>query len=316
MTSLEGAPVVAEASKPRSTGPDKDVRMGVITALVAYISWGFLPIFFKTLDHVDPVMVVAFRIVFSLFFVAAILAVRRQMGEVRAALRNPRIVLTLAVSALLVGGNWLIFIWAIANERVLDTAFGYFINPLMSVVIGLVLLGERLSRAQWAALALALVAIAVQTLGLGSPPWIGLALALTFAIYGYVRKTVAVGSAAGLMVETIILTPLASIYLAFVLIAYPAPAYISDPQTLMLLALTGPATAIPLMLFAFAARQLQLSTIGMFQYIAPSIGFITAIFLFGEPLETPQLISFALIWISLIIFSTSSLRSRGRRGVR
>lgn len=312
MTSIEGAPVVTEAIPPRPAGPGKDVRLGVITALAAYVLWGFLPIFFKTLDHVDPVMVVAFRIVFSLFFVAAILAIRRQMGEVRAALRNRKVMLTLTFSAVLVAANWLTFIWAVANERILDTAFGYFINPMMSVVIGLVLLGERLSRTQWAALSLALVAIGVQAVGLGSLPWIAIALALTFAIYGYVRKTVNVGSAAGLMVETIILLPLAIVYIAYVLLGGNTPAYLSDPQTLVLLALTGPATAIPLMLFAFAARQLQLSTIGMFQYIAPSIGFVTAIYLFGEPLETPQLVSFALIWVSLVIFTVGSFRSRSR----
>jgi chloramphenicol-sensitive protein RarD len=309
MTSIEGAPVATGAIPPRPTGPEKDVRMGVITALGAYTLWGFLPLFFKTLEHVDPVLVVAFRIVFSLIFVALLLIWRRQMGEVLVALRNRKALITLTISALLVATNWLVFIWAVANEHVLDVSFGYFINPMVSVLIGLVLLGEKLSRTQWAAISLAVIAIAIQAIGLGSLPWVAIVLALSFAFYGYVRKTVSVGSSAGLMVETIVLLPLGLAYIIYVLIG-PVPAYLGETQTLALLALTGPATAIPLMLFAFAARQLQLSTIGMFQYIAPTMGFVTAIYIFGEPLEIPRLVSFALIWVSLAIFTIGSLRSR------
>ncbi len=284
--------------------------MGVITALSAYGLWGFLPIFFKLLEHVDPFVVVAFRILFSLVFVAIVLLIRGQMAEVGAALRNRRVLFTLTISAVLVAGNWVTFIWAIVNERVLDTSLGYFINPMVSVLIGLVLLGEKLSPLQWAATALAMAAIAIQAIGLGSLPWVAIVLAVSFAFYGYVRKTVDVGSSAGLMVETIVLVPVSLAYIAFTFVSGPTAGYVSDPQTLMLLALTGPATAVPLMLFAFAARQLPLSTIGMFQYIAPSMGFVTAIFLFGEPLETPRLISFALIWLSLVIFTIGSYRNR------
>lgn len=284
--------------------------MGVITALSAYGLWGFLPIFFKLLEHVDPFVVVAFRILFSLVFVAIVLLIRGQMAEVGAALRNRRVLFTLTISAVLVAGNWVTFIWAIVNERVLDTSLGYFINPMVSVLIGLVLLGEKLSPLQWAATALAMAAIAIQAIGLGSLPWVAIVLAMSFAFYGYVRKTVDVGSSAGLMVETIVLVPVSLAYIAFTFVSGPTAGYVSDPQTLMLLALTGPATAVPLMLFAFAARQLPLSTIGMFQYIAPSMGFVTAIFLFGEPLETPRLISFALIWLSLVTFTIGSYRNR------
>lgn len=284
--------------------------MGVITALSAYGLWGFLPIFFKLLEHVDPFVVVAFRILFSLVFVAIVLLIRGQMAEVGAALRNRRVLFTLTISAVLVAGNWVTFIWAIVNERVLDTSLGYFINPMVSVLIGLVLLGEKLSPLQWAATALAMAAIAIQAIGLGSLPWVAIVLAVSFAFYGYVRKTVDVGSSAGLMVETIVLVPVSLAYIAFTFVSGPTAGYVSDPQTLMLLALTGPATAVPLMLFAFAARQLPLSTIGMFQYIAPSMGFVTAIFLFGEPLETPRLISFALIWLSLVTFTIGSYRNR------
>lgn len=309
MTSMEGLPATGAGSQ-RPAGPESDVRMGVASALGAYMIWGFLPIFFKFLDHVDPVLVVAIRVVFSLFFVAAILVIRRQTGEVMAALRDRKVLVTLTVSALFVGVNWLTYIWAVANERILDTSLGYFINPMISVLIGLVFLAERLSRTQWIAVTLAISAIAIQAIGLGELPWVALVLAFSFAIYGYVRKTVNVGSSAGLMVETIVLMPLALAYVAYAVLNGPAPAYLSDPQTLVLLALTGPATAVPLMLFAFAARRLRLSTLGMFQYIAPSIAFVTAIFIYNEPLQTPALVSFALIWMSLIVFSYGSFRSR------
>lgn len=309
MTSLEGAPFAAGANAPRPSRPQGDVRMGVIAALSVYSIWGFLPLFFKLLEDIDPVLVVASRIVFSLFLVAVVLAARRQMGEVAAALRDRRVLMTLTVSAVLVAANWLVFIWAVANEKVLDVSFGYFINPMVSVVIGLVLLGEDLSRTQWMAISLAVVAIAIQVVGLGSLPWVAIFLALTFAFYGYVRKTVNVGSAAGLMIETIILTPAALLYIGWTMLA-PGPHPMSDPGMLLLLALAGPATAVPLMLFAFAARQLRLSTIGMFQYIAPSMGFLLAVFTFGEPLQLPRLVSFALIWISVAIFTAGSLRTR------
>ncbi|WP_196257804.1 EamA family transporter RarD [Pelagibacterium limicola] len=310
MTSIEGAPAAAGTGSPRAGGPEQDVRMGVITALSAYTLWGFLPIFFKLIEHVDPFAIVAYRIVFSLVFVGIVLAVGGRMGEVLTALRDRQVLVRLTLSALLVAVNWLTFIWAVTNERILDTSFGYFINPMVSVLIGLVLLGEKLSRLQWLAILLAVLAIGIQAVGLGSVPWVAIVLALTFAFYGYVRKTVNVGSSPGLMVETVILLPASLIFIAFTL-SGPMPGYLLDPQTLLLLALTGPATAIPLMLFAFAARQLRLSTIGMFQYIAPSMGFATAILLFGEPLQTPRLISFALIWVSLVIFSVGSFRNRG-----
>ncbi|HWJ87923.1 MAG TPA: EamA family transporter RarD [Pelagibacterium sp.] len=309
MTSIEGAPAVSGARSPRPTGPDDNVRLGVTAALVTYFLWGILPIFFKMIEHVDPVGVVANRIVCSLLFVGAIIWFRKQFGEVKVALRDRRTVLAMCVSAVLIAVNWLVFVWAVANQHVLEVSFGYFINPLVSVAIGLLLLSERLTRTQALAIGIAGVAIAIQAIGLGSIPWISLALAFSFAFYGYVRKTVNVGSAAGLAIETIVLFPISVAYI-FYLLAGPIPDFYADPMTTFLLILTGPLTAIPLVLFAFAARQLKLSTIGMFQYIAPSMQFLTAVFVFGEELSTARLASFGLIWVSLIVFTYGSWKNR------
>src|SRR5690606_38002284 len=264
------------------------------------------------LEHVDPIGVVANRILFSLILVVLILYFRRQFGEVREALKNRRTVLAMCASAVLIAANWLIFVVAVGNAQVLEVSFGYFINPLVSVAIGMVLLGERLSRTQAAAIAIAVVAIAIQAVGLGSIPWVSLALAFSFGFYGYVRKTVNVGSAAGLAIETAVLVPISAAYIVYLLLG-PIPDFYADPTTTLLLALTGPLTAFPLVLFAFAARQLRLSTIGMFQYIAPSMQFLTAVFLFSEPLTVSRLISFTLIWLSLAVFSYGSWKGRGIR---
>ena len=312
MTSIEGAPAAKGVRSSRPTGSDDNVRLGVIAALSTYVLWGVLPIFFKFLEHVEPIGVVANRILFSLILVGLILYFRRQFGEVRTALKDRRTVLAMCVSAVLIAANWLIFVIAVGNAQILEVSFGYFINPLVSVAIGMVLLGERLSRTQAAAIAIAVVAIAIQAVGLGSIPWVSLALAFSFGFYGYVRKTVNVGSAAGLAIETAVLVPISAAYIVYLLLG-PIPDFYADPTTTLLLVLTGPLTAIPLVLFAFAARQLRLSTIGMFQYIAPSMQFLTAVFLFSEPLTVSRLISFALIWLSLAVFSYGSWKGRGIR---
>ncbi|GGA46574.1 EamA family transporter RarD [Pelagibacterium lentulum] len=311
MTSIEGAPAAKGVQSPRATGPGGDVRLGVMAALFTYTFWGLLPLFFKLLEDVDAVGVVANRIVFSLIFVAAILFLRKRFAEIVVALKDWRILALMGVSAVLIAINWLTFIWAVNNERVLEASFGYFINPLVSVAIGMAFLSERLSRTQAIAIAVALVAIGIQTFGLGTVPWISLVLAFSFGFYGFVRKTVNVGSLPGLAIETAILVPFSLAFLIYLLLG-PQPTFYSDPMTTLYLVLTGPLTAIPLVMFAFAARQLRLSTIGMFQYIAPSLQFLSAVLLFGEELSPLRLLSFALIWVSLAIFSYGSFRARGR----
>lgn len=300
---------VDETAVAPSVADRRDVRSGVIAAVATYGLWGVLPLFFRLLDGVDPMGVVASRVIFSLVLVGGIILWRRQIGEVVGALRNRRALLMLGVSAGLIGLNWLVFVWAVGQERVLEVSFGYFINPLVSVAIGFVFLSERLTRLQYGAIGIAIVAMGIQASALGGIPWVALFLAMSFAVYGYVRKTVAVSSIPGLMIETLLLAPLSLLYLVYLLTG-PAPGFFSDPSTVFWLVLTGPVTAVPLMLFAFSTRQLRLSTVGMFQYIAPSLQFAVAVLVFGEDLSPIRLASFALIWISLVVFTFGSLRAR------
>ncbi len=284
---------------------------GALAALGAYGTWGLFPLMFRLLDGINSPTIVAHRVVWSLIFVGIILKWNGRFGEVWAALKNRRTLLLITLSAALLAANWLIFIWAVETNRVLEVSLGYFINPLINVALGMAFLGEKQNRWQWLAIIIAIVAMVVQTIGLGAFPVVSVSLALLFGVYGYLRKTVAVGSAPGLFVETLIMAPVALAYLAYMLVANGAGIY-TDPVKMTYLVLTGPATAGALLMFAFAARRLRLTTIGMFQYIAPSMHFATAVFLFNEPLNAIQLLSFVMIWISLAIYSFDSLRMRAK----
>ncbi len=286
--------------------------MGVFAALGAYGVWGFFPVLFRALESVNPVAVVANRIVWSFFLVGAILWQRGRMPEVRATLSDWPTMRGVLLSSLLLAINWLVFVWAVDMGRVLEVSFGYFINPLVSVAIGMVLLGERLNRWQTLAIAVALIAVAIQAAGLGQFPLVSVTLALSFGFYGYIRKTVSVGSAPGLFVETLVMLPLAAGYILYTLMTEGSGPY-ADLWLLFLLVLTGPATSGALILFAYAARRLPLSLIGMFQYIAPSLHFVIAIWWFGEPLNLIQLLSFALIWVSLAIYTGDSYNRRPKK---
>ena len=288
---------------------DAERRAGGLAAISAYGMWGLFPVLFRLLDAVSPLLVIVHRIIWSFFLVGAILIQRRRLGEVRAALVSPAALRGMIASALLLSVNWLAFVWAVHNEKVLEISFGYFINPLVSVAIGIVLLGERLSRGHAVSLVIALVAVAIMATGIAGLPLISLILAFSFGFYGYFRKTVAVGSAPGLFVETLILFPVAVGYLVFVVVTEGWGA-MADPFVFAILVLTGPATSIALILFAYGSKRLKLATIGMFQYIAPSGHFLLAIFAFGEPLNLTQLISFAMIWVSLVVFSADSFINR------
>ena len=290
----------------------RDAQSGLLVGLVCYLLWGFLPLLFHALQDVGSVTIVADRTICSLFVVGAILLLRNRMGEVRAALADPQTLRSMVISAVLLAANWLIFVWAVEQNQVLEASFGYFINPLVNVAIGMVFLGERQNPWQWTAIAVAVVAIVIQAIGIGNFPWIAVSLALTFGFYGYFRKTAKVGSASGLFVETLILVPLAVGYLIYTFVRDGGPGLHADPYHLILLLLTGPATAAPLLMFAYAVQRLRLTTIGMLQYLSPSIAFILAITYFGEPINGVRLLSFALIWLSLAIYSADSFMRRGR----
>ncbi|WP_316355407.1 EamA family transporter RarD [Devosia sp.] len=288
-----------------------DGRNGVLAALAAYTLWGFLPLLFRQIEAAGSVLIVAERTVWSLVLLAGILALSGGFGDVRALFSDRKRALGTLLSAVLLAGNWLLYVWAVETGQVLEASFGYFINPLVNVLMGMILLGERQNRLQTISILIAVVAIGIQAVGLGNIPFIALGLALSFGFYGYFRKTAHLGPASGLFAETAMLTPVA---LGFVIYTFMAsgPGVHADPLSMTLLVLTGPATAIPLLLFAFAVRRLRLTTIGMFQYIAPSIQFLVAIFVFGEHLNGLRLLSFALIWVSLMVFSYDSFRRRGK----
>ncbi len=299
---------MATLSTPESRATDSGLAVGV----GAYLLWGFLPLLFDLLTHVGSTTLVAHRTLWSLLFVGVILILAGRTAEVRAVLRDRASTLRMAVAALFLAANWLIYVYAVETSQVLEASFGYFINPLVNVAFGMVLLGERLNRVQGVAIAIAAIGIAIQAAGLGSFPFIAVSLAITFAIYGYLRKTAKATSLAGLFVETLVLSPIALAYLAITMVGSGSLGPLADPATLVLLMLTGPATAIPLLMFAFAVQRLRLTTIGMLQYIAPSIAFVLALVVFGEHLNATRLVSFGLIWLSLIIYTADSVVRRRR----
>jgi chloramphenicol-sensitive protein RarD len=284
-------------------------RKGIVFAFTAFLLWGVTAGFYKTLQHVDPFEIIAHRVIWSVPIAAIVLVVIGRTGDIGRALRNPRMVAMMLVTSLLVSSNWFVFVVAVMEGWALEASLGYFINPLVSVLIGMVLLGERLDGWQWLAVALAAAGVAVQTWQFGSPPWIGLFLAVTFAAYGYLRKTIDIGPAQGFLVETGLLLPVALAYAAW--LAWSGAGHflpLADPATSALLVLCGPMTAGPLIFFSAAARRIKLATLGLMQYMAPSMIFLTAVFVFAEPFGTAQLASYLLIWAALVVFSVSALR--------
>lgn len=311
MTLPEQPPETAAPAAPILAADANETRNGVVAALSAYLLWGFLPILFRLLEQAGAVLIVAERTLWSLVLLAGIIAFAGGFAEVRAVLTDFRRMRVIGLSALLLVGNWLLYVWAVETGQVLEASFGYFINPLVNVAIGMLLLGERQNRLQTIAIAIAAVAILIQAAGLGRVPVIALGLAFSFGFYGFIRKTAQAGPATGLFAETVVVAPFALSFVAFD-IATRGIGVHADPGQMLLLVLTGPATAVPLLLFAYGVRRLRLTTIGMFQYLAPSIQFLLAITLFGEDLNPLRLLSFALIWVSLVVFSWDSFRQRRR----
>lgn len=285
-------------------------RRGVVLGLGAYLCWGVLPLYFRLLASVLPTEVVAQRVVWSVLLLLALIVAIGRRPQLRAALANPRAIGILAASALMIGGNWLLYVWAIGAHHVLETSLGYFLNPLVNVLIGVVALKERLSRAQGVAVLLAAIGVSVLAVG-ADGLWISLGLALSFAGYGLLRKFAPVEALEGLAIETMLLAPVAALYLVW-LGRTGALAFGTAPGLSALLALGGLITAVPLLLFAAAARLLPFSLLGLLQYIAPTLQFLLAILVFGEPLTTAHLICFGFIWAGLAVFAMDGL-ARARR---
>lgn len=287
--------------------------MGLAYTLAAFTFWGVIPLFWKLLDQVPAQQQLAHRVFWCALLMTALLAVRGKMAGLGAVLRRPRTVVALVFSTLMIGTNWFLFLYSIATDQLLQTSLGYFINPLVSVFLGLIFLRESLRKAQWAACTLAAVGVGVMTWELGELPWISLMLAFSFGLYGLLRKTVPAGPEEGLALETWILGPIAALYLV-------QRAALGEPVllgfgwgTALVLLLTGVVTALPLLWFTHGARRLPLSTVGMLQYIAPTLQGLIAVFAFGEPFDAGRLVAFAFIWAGLAIFSFDVQQSRRRR---
>ncbi len=279
------------------------MNIGMLYAAAAYAAWGLFPVYFKALQSVAPTEILMHRMLWSLLFLAAIIAWRRQWAWLGEVMRRPKVLAGFAASALLLSSNWFIYIWAVNDGRVVDASLGYFINPLFNVLLGFLLLRERLRPVQWTAVALAAAGVAWLTWQGGQLPWVALTLAVTFGLYGLLRKTAALGALEGLALETLLLFPLALAYLV-VLTVQGRNGFAHAPLPLqLLLAAAGPITAIPLLLFAAGARRIPLSVLGLLQYIGPTLQLLLGVWLYHEPFGGARLFGFALIWGALAVYS-------------
>jgi chloramphenicol-sensitive protein RarD len=292
-------------------GDDEDgrARAGLMFGLAAYGLWGLLPIYFKQLLSVPPVAIVAQRVIWSILFMGALLLVMRGGDQVRAALRDRRTLRLLLLTALLIGTNWLIYVYAVNSGHILAASLGYYLNPLANILLGFFVLREPLSRVQWLAVALAAAGVAVLAAGALSQLWISLALCVSFALYGLFRKIAAVEATAGLAIETGLLLPVA---IAWLLGAGSAGSPVwgdASPRVVLLLLGTGVASTLPLLFFTAAARRLRYSTLGILQFVAPTLQFLLAVLVYGEPFTRAHGVAFAAIWTAAALYLFSSVRS-------
>ena len=296
------------------SSPQPVTREGLASGLLAYLMWGLLPIYFIIIDVVAPLEVLAHRIFWAVPFGAIIIASRRQWQEVRRALSSIRVVALLAASALLIAVNWFVYIVAVQQEQVFQASLGYYINPLLNVLVGVAVFAERLGKAQLAAVVLAAIGVTVLAVSGGELPWISLTLAFTFTLYGIIRKQVIVGAMPGLFVETAFLVPFAAIYLIAIGASGNAVFSAAEPGLSLLLILAGPATVLPLLFFALAARGLPLSVLGFLQFVAPTLQFLVGL-ANGEELTLPHLVCFSCIWAAILLFAGEAwYRRRASQG--
>ena len=290
-------------SQTPTSSPPPQSSTGVACAVGAYLIWGLNPIYFKVLQAVPAFEILMHRMVWSFAFLLPIVAVMGRWPEFKRVVTNGRTLMILLATTVLVSSNWFVYIWAINTGRILQTSLGYYINPLVNVLLGMVLLGERLRPAQAAAVGLAAVAVIYQTLQLGILPWIALFLALSFGFYGLIRKVAPVNALVGLTVETLLLSIPAAGYLRYLNASGTGVFLQGDRQVDILLMSASLVTAVPLLLFTTGARKIHFISIGILQYIAPSCTFVLALFIYGEPFRRSQLLTFVLIWLALGIFT-------------
>src|SRR6202451_56703 len=283
------------------------MQIGILYAAAAYILWGLFPIYFKALQNVPPSQILWHRIAWACVFLLIVLAVRRQWRWIARLVRQPKVLAGFTASAVLLSINWYIYIWSVNNDHVVDASLGYFMNPLVSVLLGFLLLHERLRPAQWAAVALAAAGVAWLTWQGGHPPWIGLGLAFSFGFYGLLRKTAALGALEGLSLETFLLFPIALGYLVWLAVNNQNAFLHAPVSSKWLLAAAGPITATPLLLFAAGARRIRMSTLGLLQYLAPSLQLLLGVWLYKEPFGGRLLAGYAVIWSAIALYSLEGL---------
>ncbi len=291
-----------------SSSTNPDTLRGFGFALTAYLLWGFLPFFMKQLAHISPVEVVAHRVIWSVPIAAVVLGITGQLGDLRAVFRSPRMLAMGAITAALISVNWGIYVWAIGTGHALEAALGYYINPLFSIFLGWALLGERLSRVQGVAIGIAAFAVGLMTWETGQVPVVALALTVSWGFYAYFKRALPIGANQGFMLEVLMLLGPSLAFVAF----FGGAGHFSFALTADtgLLMLCGVVTSVPMMLYANGAKGLRLSTIGIMQYIAPTMIFAIATLVFDEPLSTVQLVAFVMIWGALVLYTGAMLRGR------
>ncbi|MDR1977069.1 MAG: EamA family transporter RarD [Campylobacteraceae bacterium] len=283
-------------------------QTGIICAIAAFFLWGIFPLYFKLVSHIPPLEMLCHRIVWSAFFLAILLYFSKGLEEIKAVFRSFRTVVLLFITGALIALNWLIYIYAVTNDMIAEASLGYFINPLVNIILGIIFLKEKTSFLEKIAIATAFFAISFEIVNLGSIPLIALSLAFTFGIYGLIRKVMRVSSFTGLFVETSLIAPLALGYLIF--LGFSHTLVFTFDASAWLIALSGPVTFIPLLLFAGAVSRIRLGTIGFIQYLSPTITFALAIFVYDEPLSLSRVTTFALIWLSLVFVTADALMRR------
>ncbi len=299
---------------PATSSQSHSAGSGLAAAIGAFIIWGLFPLYLKPMAEVPALQIMAHRVVWCCLLVFVWLALRGETGAVRAALADPASRLRLAASATLISINWLLYVWAVNNGHTVEASLGYFINPLLNVVLGVVILHERLNRAQWLAVGLAAIGVLYLTVATAHPPWIALALAASFGTYGLIRKVVKVESVPGLATETLLLAPLAVAFLAWCEVRGTGALGHSSAGINALLVGSGLITALPLALFAYGARLIPYSTIGIVQYIGPTLQFLIGVFVFHEAFTAERAVGFVMIWAALAIYAADgAYRTRRRR---
>ncbi|TFW32694.1 EamA family transporter RarD [Massilia horti] len=288
------------------------MRTGVLFSALAFLAWGLFPLYFHAIGEVPPLQILAHRMLWSLLFLLIVLTVRGHWGWLNL-VRKPRVLASFVASAFLLSANWLVYIWSVNNGHVIESSLGYFINPLVNIMFGYVLLKERLRPVQWFAIGVAALGVAWLTWQAGTVPWIALTLAATFGGYALLRKTAALGALEGLSFETMVLFPIAAIYVGW-LTLHGENAFLNTPSnmTRLLLVAAGPITAVPLLLFAAGARRIPLSVLGLLQYLSPTMQFLLGVWLFHEAFTAERLVGFALIWAALALFAGEGLLQRAQ----